>query len=50
MLFGIVVEMQSQPHLLEVVLTRRAIGRFAHLLDRGHEQADEQADNGNYYQ
>jgi len=41
---------QRQAELLEVVAALHAGGGFAHLLDRGQEQADEDGDDGDDHQ
>src|SRR5262249_8829764 len=45
-----VVIVQRDADLLEVVRTRRAVGGLAHLLDGGHQQADEDGNDGDHHQ
>src|SRR5262249_33105394 len=46
----VVVEVQGQPDLVEVVAARRALGRFADLLDRRDQQSDQHGDDGDHDQ
>jgi hypothetical protein len=41
---------QSQAELFEVVGTAGAVGRFAHLLHRWHQQPDQHRDDGDHHQ
>src|SRR5262249_26650869 len=50
LLVGVVVGVHGQAELLEVVLALQAGGGLAHLLDGGHEQADQDGNNGDHHQ
>src|SRR5262249_40429692 len=47
---GVVVAVQRQAYLFEVVGAGRAVGGFADLLHRGHEQADQHPNDGDNHQ
>src|SRR6516164_10618832 len=47
---GVMVVMCREGDLLEVVGAGDAVGRFAYLLHRRHEEADEHRNDGNYHQ
>src|SRR5262249_49515028 len=42
----VVIVVKGEPELLQVIGALHAIGRLAHLLHRGQQQADEDADDG----
>jgi len=47
---GVVVTVEGQADLLEVIAALHSIGRLAHLLHRGQQQADQHANDGNHHQ
>ena len=47
---GVVIIMRAQANLVEIVRARQAIRRRAHSLHRRHEQADEDAYDGDHHQ
>ena len=47
---GIVIVVQSQPHLLQIVFTLTAAGRLAGLLNRRQQQRYKDGDDGDHDQ
>ena len=41
---------RGQSHLFQVVLGTHAVGGFAHLLHRGHQQTHQHRDDGDHHQ
>src|SRR5262249_53793202 len=50
LLVGVVVGVQGEAELLEVILALQAGGGLADLLDGGHEQPDQDGNNGDHHQ
>src|SRR5262249_40114384 len=44
---GVVVVVRGDNNLMKIVLTTHAVGRLAHLLDRGQKQANQDGNDGN---